>query len=416
MHIVGLDISERQKSKLRNGHKVRVKRGEGCNVIVNPSTFNLLNKSFGKAKGAEIALSPEEVELNRGIAPEQHLEILEAGDADGSLASRISGTGLFSGGKLKNIGKQMKRGFSKAGDAGKSAAYTTNKTLKSNPVSKAVVSTLAPELAGLAAESGISYMTGNPALGKIAGKTTKKGSEAGLKSEGYGLKSFGRKMKKGFTKAGDAGKDAAFTTNKTLKGNPVSNAMVYTLAPELTGLAVESGTTYMTGNPLIGRIAGKTAKKGSEAGLRSEGYGKGLYAGRGFNAGGDGYAGLLRQNYSGVYDRDMSSSLKDRMIRESMETPPIKDYYGEPGAPISRGTGLSNKPRSTLRIRSDAMTENNMNLIRGRGSSLISSQDQLPPALRSQPFGENFHFQYSLPPSYNRYNSGTDIEGNGMYA
>jgi len=48
MHIITLAGSEHQKSRLRNGHKVRVKHGKGFNVIVSPNTYHLVSRSFNK--------------------------------------------------------------------------------------------------------------------------------------------------------------------------------------------------------------------------------------------------------------------------------------------------------------------------------------------------------------------------------
>lgn len=92
-----------------------------------------------------------------------------------------------------DLNKSIRKAFTKAGDKIKEGAFTVNKTLKSNPVSKAVVGTVAPELAGLALQGLTTYVTGSPELGKIASKGATAGVKAGLKSEGYGL----RKLVKG---------------------------------------------------------------------------------------------------------------------------------------------------------------------------------------------------------------------------
>ena len=66
MHrILTIDASPKQLSKLRNGHAVRIKKGTGFNLIVHPETYNLVSRAFAKSKGMEIALSPEELEMNR---------------------------------------------------------------------------------------------------------------------------------------------------------------------------------------------------------------------------------------------------------------------------------------------------------------------------------------------------------------
>jgi len=126
--IVGLGISPKQMSRLRNGHKVRVKKGEGCNVIVNPKNYNIVSRAFRKNKGAEIQLSPEEIQMN--ASPEQAVASNE--DLDMGLAS-LFGQGLFaSGGKLslKSISKAVKKGqdtYKKGMDTYKKGMDTYNK-------------------------------------------------------------------------------------------------------------------------------------------------------------------------------------------------------------------------------------------------------------------------------------------------
>jgi hypothetical protein len=111
-----------------------------------------------------------------------------AEDLEGGVVVCHTGNPRRVGGKLKlgKIGKSLKKGFTKAGDVAKSAAFDVNKALKSSPVSRAIVYNAAPELAGEVARAGVTYYTGNPALGKVAAKGASSGTKAGLKSEGYG--------------------------------------------------------------------------------------------------------------------------------------------------------------------------------------------------------------------------------------
>jgi hypothetical protein len=130
-----------------------------------------MSRAFSKNKGLEIKLSPEEIEANMAPSPEQQ--------------EAIQGMGLFRGGKISM--KKFKRGLSKAGNEIKQGAFKVNKTLKSSPALRAITKEVAPELAGMVANQGLTYLTGSPALGNIAEKGIKKGVQAGLKSEGYGL-------------------------------------------------------------------------------------------------------------------------------------------------------------------------------------------------------------------------------------
>lgn len=83
-------VSPKQMSKLRNGHKVRVKppiEGEGCCLIVHPENYLLLSRTFSKNKGAEISLTPDEIVANK------------------EASSQMEGQGIF--------GKKFDRGLTK---------------------------------------------------------------------------------------------------------------------------------------------------------------------------------------------------------------------------------------------------------------------------------------------------------------
>jgi hypothetical protein len=72
MKEIGISVSKKQLSRLKNGHSVRVKQGEGL-LIVNPDRYDLMSKTFLKGKSHTLALSPEEILLNtRGYQPESH--------------------------------------------------------------------------------------------------------------------------------------------------------------------------------------------------------------------------------------------------------------------------------------------------------------------------------------------------------
>jgi hypothetical protein len=73
MHRIQIDASPHQLRKLRKGHAVRVKKGEGFELLVHPNTFNLVTRSFNKNKGAQLKLSPEELKANN-VEPEEPKE------------------------------------------------------------------------------------------------------------------------------------------------------------------------------------------------------------------------------------------------------------------------------------------------------------------------------------------------------
>ena len=92
MHRLEIDASPAQMKRLHKGHRVRVKKGKGFELLVHPQTFNIVSRTFNKGKGAEIQLSPEEIEMNKGISkavsPEAHNPPLQPG---------VSGQGIYDG-------------------------------------------------------------------------------------------------------------------------------------------------------------------------------------------------------------------------------------------------------------------------------------------------------------------------------
>lgn len=128
MHVIKIDASKGQLSKLRNGHPVRVKKGTGFNVIVNPGTYNLVNRAFSKNKGVQISLSPEEIQVNR--EPEQVMDQIQQPEDETNLFDELpfSGQGIF--------GHQFDKNFERvAGRKGKKKAYKFARDVL-NPLAK----------------------------------------------------------------------------------------------------------------------------------------------------------------------------------------------------------------------------------------------------------------------------------------
>jgi hypothetical protein len=57
--------SARVISKMRNGHKVRVCKGSGFDILLSPNTYSQISKSFGKGKGANLQMTAEEIMANK---------------------------------------------------------------------------------------------------------------------------------------------------------------------------------------------------------------------------------------------------------------------------------------------------------------------------------------------------------------
>jgi hypothetical protein len=89
MNKIQIDLSEGQKSKLRNGHSIRISPkmiGSGVDMIIDTMTMNNMFKKLDKGKGIVMGLSKAEIDENK-----------------------ISGTGLFgSGNKSGKISRFKK--------------------------------------------------------------------------------------------------------------------------------------------------------------------------------------------------------------------------------------------------------------------------------------------------------------------
>ena len=131
MHLISFDASPKQLSKLRNGHKVRIKKGSGFNLVVNPSNYNLVSRAFARNKGVEINLSPEEIDHNQNMSPEQHEEMTSS--MDENLFQHLpfaEGGSIFKRAKKalsSKRGKDIRRALKPAGraflNAGKDMAH-----------------------------------------------------------------------------------------------------------------------------------------------------------------------------------------------------------------------------------------------------------------------------------------------------
>jgi hypothetical protein len=115
MEVVSIDASPNQLSRLRNGHKVRVRRGgvHGCGLVVHPSHHAVMKRNFDKGKAVDVQLSPEELLANHQAAGE------------------MSGGGIFAGGKMslrpiQNLLKVAKK-------AGDTLGKPFEKTAQINP-------------------------------------------------------------------------------------------------------------------------------------------------------------------------------------------------------------------------------------------------------------------------------------------
>lgn len=377
MHLVGIDASDRQLSKLRNGHKVRIKKGTGFNLIVHPENYHLVHRAFAKGKATDIQLSPEELEANEELSPETHAELMAA-----SPLASVEGSGIFK--KLKKASK------SKHGKIAKTLAYELAADRANEEIAKAHMK---------GADS-----TDNPYAQMLLSDYANKAhshierNRAPIEYRSGG--SIYKKVKKALTS-----KDA----KKFYKATKPLRRAVYEMGADTMNdyiaQAQMGGMDFAGDNPYAqmmvqdygDRARGHVERNRAPMEYRTPPqYGRGLGAGvGGMNA----HDALRLASLANAQANHKLAMMHNATVHGQITQPPIKRYWNEPNEPPSRGTG---------------MLRPSMNMIRGRGSLLVQD-DILPPALQSQPYGANFQFQHFLPPEYQKFNRGTDIEGTGLY-
>lgn len=65
-------LSPHQLRNMRKGEKIRIRKGEGLNLTVNPKTYNLVARAFNRDSGAHLNMTPEQIsELMMQVAPQR---------------------------------------------------------------------------------------------------------------------------------------------------------------------------------------------------------------------------------------------------------------------------------------------------------------------------------------------------------
>lgn len=104
MKKIGVDLSPHQRRRLHNGHKVRVKKGEGI-MMVNPGNFDTMSRTFLRGKAKEIQLTPDEIMANRLTSPEAHNFTRGELSKPPSVAPQVEPIkSNVSGGRISNAG------------------------------------------------------------------------------------------------------------------------------------------------------------------------------------------------------------------------------------------------------------------------------------------------------------------------
>lgn len=174
MKVVSIDASPKQLSRLRNGHRVRIKQsmsGSGINLIVDPSKFDAISRSFSKGSAYQVQLSPDELAANKTAMME----------------GQIEGQGIFAGGRVSIPSGKIKKALTSAGKKTAKGIVEGEKAVRKNPVSRAVIKTGVPIIAEQGLKAAAMYAGADPKTAAAIGKVGAAGTKAGLTSAGYGL-------------------------------------------------------------------------------------------------------------------------------------------------------------------------------------------------------------------------------------
>jgi hypothetical protein len=251
MHLISFEANPRQLGKLKKGHPVRIKRGSGFNLIVNPYNYNLVSRAFTKNKGVQLALSPEEIELNRNLTPEQHQAMADT--YDNNLFEHLP---FAEGGSI----------FSKLSKGAKHLGSVIKKGLQSEPakrignVLKSTAKDLLHEQIDKAHQMGRDKYGSNPLLGSLMneganfahGQVSGLGLGAGMhrRSRGMGMNAHDA-LKLANLATAHANHELSKMHNATVHGQitqpPISSYYDYPLAPPSRGTGIHNHHNFIRG-------------------------------------------------------------------------------------------------------------------------------------------------------------------------
>ena len=299
MEAVRIRASPKQLSRLRNGHKVSVKpamEGEGLVLVIDPSQYNQISKTFSRGKGKVVQLSPEEIMANREIGGEGIFSTLKKGASSlakskigKSLAKTAIDTAVASAGAsgyvppsvAKALGKEAKSQVDGYGlmDTLKKGA----KSLAKSKVGKSLAKTAIDTAVASAGASG--YVP--PSVAKAIGQQAKS------QVDGYGLMDTLKKGAKSLAKS-KVGKSLAKTAIDTAVASAgasgyvppsVARAIGQQAKSQVDGYGIWSGGGGSQGRGMCSSCGcGITAGNGLYAG-RARGMGIGMSGGALLNVG-----------------------------------------------------------------------------------------------------------------------------------
>ena len=335
--VIKFGASPKQISRLRNGHRVRIKprmSGKGYCMIVDAGNYSNISRSFGRGKGVELALSPEEILQNQ------------------QSRGGMEGEGIFD-----DIGKAITKGAKVVGREGLKLASAGADKLIDTAVD------YAPELLSGALSAGAmaigqpELVPGAMAVGNIAGKQLGKlaGREAKKQKDklvARGDKALAPKPKRSDNRGSASSNQRAGLSN-SLEGQEIYDRSMGEMNQLLgtnygyMGRAGLAGLDYMTLQALAEQARQRQMERPTT---------------------------IDQPDRSGFSSNMIGNRGSMRWIGGSGEGL----YAGRQGRGIYAGKGFRASGGQ----------------IGGKGTPV------LPPALQSQPYSANFQFSHTLPPQY----------------
>ena len=348
--VVKFGASPKQISRLRNGHRVRIKprmSGKGYCMIVNPSHYSTISRSFGRGKGVELALSPEEILQNQQSRGDAGMEGEGIFDDIGKAVSK----GAKAVGKVivpigKEAGRAGLKALSQGADTLIDTAVDYAPELLSGALSAGAMAIGQPEL--VPGAMAVGNIAGKQ-LGKLAGKEAKKQKD---KLVAKGDKALAPKPKRSDNRGSASSNQRAGLSN-SLEGQEIYDRSMGEMNQLLgtnygyMGRAGLAGLDYMTLQALAEQARQRQMERPTTIDQPS------------------------RSNFSSNMIGNRGSM---RWIGGSGEGL----YAGRQGRGIYAGKGFRASGGQ----------------IGGKGTPV------LPPALQSQPYSANFQFSHTLPPQY----------------
>tara|TARA_R110002073_G_scaffold6140_2_gene37097 strand:- start:139 stop:1194 length:1056 start_codon:yes stop_codon:yes gene_type:complete len=343
MKRVRFSASPKQLSRLRNGHKVRIKapiEGKGCySCYISPGKFSNVGRQIGRGKGVELVLSPDEI-----LANQQARGSMEGEGIFDDIGKAFKATGKV----IKPYAKQIAKGALPALKQGAEGLIDMG-------------AEYAPQLLSGALSAGAMAL-GQPEL--VPGAMWI-GDQAGKALGNAGKKALKKELKKGVDKADRAlgsrkseGNKGATTTNQRAgMANSLEGQQLYDRSLGAMNNALGTNMGYMGRAGLAGLDFITLQALADEARQKQ----------------------MSRSTAINTPDRSQFSS---QMVgnRGGMS------WVGGAGEGLYAGKGRGIYAGKGFRASGGQ--------IGGKG------ERQLPPALQSQPYSANFQFQHTLPPKF----------------